>query len=262
MDDDQYETDAKENLIEECEHIWTEVEECMSRLLDLHTETVPESSVHSFLKISSVKALTSEYNQWQKREQKILSPDEEVLKEVEFENLQKLNKELELLLSCIHAEQKKVQQDFERSQQILMEQEQLLESLTAKQKELKQDDFHFSEKRALQELQSKMGKTVAFKEYLLAALGNFLKEHYPSLQESKHVKNKKKNLTEYPSAEVITVQEILEALINKMKQSPHDPYVTVDDSMWPPYIETLLRYGITLRHPEDPQKIRLEAFHQ
>lgn len=260
MDGNQYETDAKENLIEECEYIWTEAEECLTRLLEF--ETVPESNAHSFLKASSVKALTSEFSQWQKREHTILSADDEVLKEVEIGELQKINKELELLLSCIREEQKKGQQDLERNQKILMEQEQLLESLTLKQKELKQDEVHFSEKRAFQDLQSKIGKTVLFKEFLLEALADFLKEHYPSPKESEHMKNQKKSLTDHPSTEVMTMEELLEVLLNKMKQSPHDPYVTVDDSMWPPYIETLLRYGITLRHPEDPGKIRLEAFHQ
>lgn len=47
-----------------------------------------------------------------------------------------------------------------------------------------------------------------------------------------------------------------------MFDAPHDPYVKINDSFWPPYIELLLRNGIALRHPEDPTQIRLEAFHQ
>nr|XP_013807853.1 PREDICTED: centromere protein K [Apteryx mantelli mantelli] len=55
---------------------------------------------------------------------------------------------------------------------------------------------------------------------------------------------------------------VFQILINKLMSTPHEPYLTISDSFWPPYIELLLRYGIALRHPEDPNRIRLEAFHQ
>ena len=50
--------------------------------------------------------------------------------------------------------------------------------------------------------------------------------------------------------------------IKRLLDVQHVPYVKISDSFWPPYIELLLRNGIALRHPEDPTRIRLEAFHQ
>lgn len=55
---------------------------------------------------------------------------------------------------------------------------------------------------------------------------------------------------------------IFQALIGKTLDSAHDPYIRIKEEFWPPYIEMLLRYGIASRHPEDPNKMRLEAFHQ
>lgn len=52
----------------------------------------------------------------------------------------------------------------------------------------------------------------------------------------------------------------LQVLMNKVLKTPHDPYVTIDDTFWPPYIEMLLRYGIAVRHQENNFKIRLETF--
>lgn len=49
-------------------------------------------------------------------------------------------------------------------------------------------------------------------------------------------------------------------LMNKVLNTPHDPYVTIDDTFWPPYVEMLLRYGIAVRHQENNFKIRLETF--
>lgn len=51
-----------------------------------------------------------------------------------------------------------------------------------------------------------------------------------------------------------------QVLMNKVLNTPHDPYVTVDSTFWPPYVEMLLRYGIAVRHQESNFKIRLETF--
>lgn len=52
----------------------------------------------------------------------------------------------------------------------------------------------------------------------------------------------------------------LQQLMNKVLGAPHDPYVTIDNTFWPPYVEMLLRYGIAVRHQENNFKIRLETF--
>lgn len=48
--------------------------------------------------------------------------------------------------------------------------------------------------------------------------------------------------------------------MNQALNTPHDPYITIDDTFWPPYVEMLLRYGIAVRHQENNFKIRLETF--
>uniref|UniRef100_A0A673JAM6 Uncharacterized protein n=1 Tax=Sinocyclocheilus rhinocerous TaxID=307959 RepID=A0A673JAM6_9TELE len=68
--------------------------------------------------------------------------------------------------------------------------------------------------------------------------------------------------TVYGHAEInlISLSEIIERLTNKTLETPHDPYVTTDDTCWPPYTEMLLCNGIATRHPEDCSKIHLENF--
>ncbi|GCC43208.1 hypothetical protein chiPu_0026996, partial [Chiloscyllium punctatum] len=55
---------------------------------------------------------------------------------------------------------------------------------------------------------------------------------------------------------------LCQLLITKAMKSPHDPYLELDDTFWPPFLEALLRYGVVLRHPDDPHRIRLEEFNQ
>ena len=57
------------------------------------------------------------------------------------------------------------------------------------------------------------------------------------------------------------VLSTFQVLMNKCTDDEPDPYITLDESFWPPYIELLLRCGIALRHPQACQRIRLVPFH-
>ncbi|KAM6188177.1 LOW QUALITY PROTEIN: centromere protein K-like [Sarcoramphus papa] len=251
--------DAKEELLDECESIWKQTEEvCKSRLMLLGTETLQKSDAKLSLLMMRVKALTAEYNQWQKRSPEIISTNPDVLVALGKE-LQKVKNGLEMVLSTVQSKNKKIEEDLKREQQWHEEQEQILDALNGIEEEMKKQVVRFSEKRAFQELKNKMLKLRAYKEELLNALGEFLEEHFPFPEKGGSAK-KKKNSSEEPAVQLITLHEVLEILINKLMSTPHEPYLTIND-FWPPYIELLLRYGIALIHPEDPI-IRLEAFHQ
>ncbi|KAK4815531.1 hypothetical protein QYF61_003223 [Mycteria americana] len=177
--------------------------------------------------------------------------------------MQKVKNDLEMVLSTVQSKNKQLEEDLKREQQWHKEQEQILDALNGIEEETKTQVEQLSKKslntRAFHELHNKMLKLKIYKEDLLNALGAFLEEHFPLPEKGGSAK--KENSSEKPAVELITLHEILEILINKLMSTPHEPYVTINDSFWPPYIELLLRYGIALRHPEDPNRIRLEAFH-
>ncbi|XP_029432131.1 centromere protein K isoform X5 [Rhinatrema bivittatum] len=214
--------DAVEELIDQCDEKWRHMEKLQNKLTLLGTETVAESDAQ----------------------------------------LQKVDHELEMVRTCVQSKNKKLKDDLQREQKWLEEQQQLVEALTARQEELRNQVVEISEKRLIQELNKKIVKIRRYEEELLRALGEFLEEHFPLPEEQGNINKKKKGLPTDPPTQLITLHEILETLINKLTSTPHQPYLTLDETHWPPYIEMLLRYGIALRHPEDPSKIRLEAFHQ
>nr|XP_044994875.1 centromere protein K isoform X3 [Jaculus jaculus] len=172
---------------------------------------------------------------------------------------QKLRQDLEMVLTTLQSKNEKLKEDLEREQQWLNEQEQIMESLNLLHGELKNQVGTCSESRILNELKTKIISIKKFKEKILITLGKFLEDHFPLPHGN--IKKKRKNIQE-STAQLITLNEILEILINRMFDVPHDPYVKINDCFWPPYIELILRNGIALRHPEDPTQIRLEAFHQ
>ncbi|NWX46745.1 CENPK protein, partial [Steatornis caripensis] len=174
--------------------------------------------------------------------------------------LQKVKSDLEMVLSVVQSKNEKLEEELKREQQWYEEQEQVVAVLNRMEQEAKTKAEQLpKESAAFYELQHGILKLKMYKEELLNALGKFLEEHFP-LPENCESAIKKKS-SEEPTVELITLNDILKILINKLMSTPHKPYVTINDSFWPPYIELLLRYGIALRHPEDPNRIRLEAFH-
>ncbi|NXT77450.1 CENPK protein, partial [Zapornia atra] len=210
-----------------------------------------------------VKGLLEEHNRWQKKRPEVVSSSPDVLLALGQEELQKVKSDLEMLLSTLQSKNKRLEEDLKREQQWYKEQEQILYILNKIEEEAKKQVNHCSNKsltKASLELKNKTLRVNFFKEHLLNDLCGFLEEHFP-LPEKGGIAEKKKKCNENPSVELVTLQEIVEILTDKIISTPHEPYVAIRESFWPPYIEMLLRSGIALRHPEDPNRIRLEAFH-
>ncbi|XP_063819242.1 centromere protein K [Pseudophryne corroboree] len=256
---------SKKQLLQMHDELWQQFKQCHSQIMALDAETLPESGPQSkvqlYLLMMQVKALTVEYEQWLKREPRVISRKEDILLVVGKEELQNVDRDLETMLSISRAEARKLKSDLEKEQQWLSEQQQFLEGLRTKLKDLENLYANISEKSAARELKRKLRKESAYREELLAAFEHFLEEHFP-LPEEHDKRVKKKGPTEEPSVQLVPMNDILETLINKLMETPHDPYVVIQPEYWPPYIEMLLRFGIALRHPADANRIRLEAFHQ
>ncbi|XP_055968577.1 centromere protein K [Sorex fumeus] len=250
---------SEEELIQKCDKMWKDMEECQNKLSLIGTEILTDSNAQLSLSIMQVKHLTAELSQWQKETPEITPLSEDVLITLGKEEFQKLKHDLELVLSTIRAKNEKLKEDLEREQQWLHEQQQIMESLNLLHSELTQQVVPLSESSIIEKLEAKLHDVKEFKEKLLISLGAFLEDHFPLPE--RNVKKKKRNMQE-SNAQLITLHEMLEILINRLFDVPHDPYVKITDSFWPPYIELLLRNGIALRRPEDPSQIRIEAFHQ
>ncbi|KFR17970.1 Centromere protein K, partial [Opisthocomus hoazin] len=239
---------------------------CQSKLMLLGKETVLKSDDQLSLLTMQVKALTAEYNQWQNRSPEIISTNPDVLLALGKEELLKVKNDLEMVLSTVKLKNKQLVEDLKREQQWLDEQEQLLHALNGLEEETKTQAERLPRRStALNELQNKMLKIQLYREELLNALGEFLEDHFPLPEKGASSKKKVRFSSLLKSSCFVYFLNLIvllfQILINKLMSTPHEPYVTINESFWPPYLELLLRYGIALRHPEDPNRIRLEAFH-
>ena len=93
-----------------------------------------------------------------------------------------------------------------------------------------------------------------------------MKKYFPAPDEAETKRwLKKQGIRTDGDSEVVPfepLQSILEDLMNKSVDTPHDPYIQLDPKLhWQPYVQLLLRCGIAMRHPEEESKIKLTPFH-
>uniref|UniRef100_A0A673GYA4 Centromere protein K-like n=1 Tax=Sinocyclocheilus rhinocerous TaxID=307959 RepID=A0A673GYA4_9TELE len=208
--------------------------------------------------VNCLIAITSELEQWQEIEPTLLTTSPEVLLAVGKE-LQRLNSQLKMVPSCSQAKldvQKKI---LKREQTQQAEKKEALNAVCEKITRLQRENEK-SEHSILQDMKRKINNLKDYHSSLMEMLSDMLAEHFP-LPDPQGNGTKKKRAAAYDAEiNLISLSEIIERLTNKTLETPHDPYVSTDDTFWPPYTEMLLRNGIATRHPEDCNKIRMAIF--
>nr|XP_057932987.1 centromere protein K [Doryrhamphus excisus] len=247
---------AREELMDMCEQQFALLEKLQNEIILCEpdfSENPQEQSVNWLL------ATQAELEQWQTMEPRLLAQNSEVLLKAGKEEMLKLCSELELVLACAEAKRDKLKETKKLEQKWLEEKRQVINAVTDHAKLIQENNETLSEHSVLQDTKDKIQKMKVYQERLMESMGEILEKHVPPPRDDLSA-NKKKNIPEESNENLITLSEILELLMNKFLNTPHDPYVTIDSTFWPPYIEILLRHGIAVRHHENNFKIRLENF--
>ncbi|CAL1601935.1 unnamed protein product [Knipowitschia caucasica] len=238
---------AHGELLNQCEEQFAQLEKLQNEII-LSEPNCAENSPS----VNRLMATEAELKQWATMKPNLLSDNSEILLQTGKEEMLKLCSQLQMIVLCYEAKRDKLKETKELEEKWLEEKKQMLEAASDRVERLKMQKVTLSMHTTLKENIQKMK---LYQERLMDSLGHILEKHVPPPQlENK----KKKNPTQ--EVELISLNEILELLMNKVLTTPHDPYVDIDATFWPPYIEMLLRYGIALRHQENNFKIRLEPF--
>ncbi|XP_034044279.1 LOW QUALITY PROTEIN: centromere protein K-like [Thalassophryne amazonica] len=209
--------------------------------------------------VNTLMATEAELKQWLTTEPTLLAVNSEILLRAGKEEMLKLCSELEMIVSCYEAMRDKLRDSKKLEQKWLEEKKQVMVAASDHVERLQAEREKLSELSVLQETKDKIEKLKVYQERLMESLGDILEKHIPLPQkESTSNKKKKVSAAEF-NKDLISINEILEMLMNQFLNAPHD-LMTIDAAFWPPYVEMLLRYGIAVRHPENSFKIRLETF--
>lgn len=256
--DSEFSEVAQAELLNECEEQFARLQMLQNEIILSETDSCESPQDES---VNRLSAIAAELILWQKVEPKLLSTNPEVLHAIGTQELQKLNAQLEMVLSCSQAKRNKLRETLKCEQKWLEEKKEVLTAATDHVTRLKLESEQLSEYSVLQETKKKIQKMKDYQDRLMETLGDVLEEHFPLPLNETGANKKKKNIPQELNKNLISLNEILELLMNKTLETPHNPYVTVDDTFWPPYTEMLLRYAIATRHPEDSFRIRLETFY-
>ncbi|CAN9509935.1 unnamed protein product [Ophioblennius macclurei] len=253
----QLSEEAQSELMDLCEQQFMQMEKLQNEMIlsepDLN-ENPHEQSVNRLLHTEA------ELKQWLTAEPKLLSANSEILLQAGKEEMLKLCSELEMVASCYEAKRNKLTETKEVEETWLEEKKKVFTAVSDHAERLKAERENLSELSMLQDMKDKIQKMKSYQETLMSCLGNVLEKHLPPLDKEFSANMKKKNAKYEITDDLISLNEMLEVLMNKVLNTPHDPYVTVDATFWPPYVEMLLRHGIAVRHQENNFKIRLETF--
>ncbi|XP_061889563.1 centromere protein K isoform X2 [Entelurus aequoreus] len=237
---------AQEELMIRCEQQFEQLEKLQNEIIlcepDL-SENPQEQSVNRLL------ATEAELDRWRTVEPQLLAENPEVLLKAGKEEMRKLCSELEMVLSCVEAKRDNLRETKKLEEKWLEEKRQVLNAATSHANHIQEQNEKLSEHSVLQDTKDKIQKMKVYQEKLMESLGEILEKHIPP-----------PNIPEDTNEDLISLSDILELLMNKVLNTSHDPYVTIDSTFWPPYVELLLRYGIAVRHQENNFKIRLETF--
>lgn len=168
--------------------------------------------------------------------------------------------QLEETLQIIKGQRKQVEDDLKREEELLQQHQEVQKSLQIKIGILEQEKENVQGVTSqVKELERKKKSADVYLVEITKKLGSFLAENFP-LPSPDNLKGSKAKVHLDPNVRYISLQKLTEDLMNISYVRPHDPYIRIKESHWPPYIELLLRCGIAKRHPQDCNLIRLVAF--
>ncbi|KAM6230484.1 uncharacterized protein LJ264_015266 [Porphyrio hochstetteri] len=106
--------DAREKLLDECENMWSQMEECQSKLRLLRKKPILNSDGKLPLLKMRMKCLSEEHNQLQNKIPEVVSSGPDVLLSLGQDELQKVKSDLEILLSTLQSKNEQLDEDLKR----------------------------------------------------------------------------------------------------------------------------------------------------
>ncbi|XP_008316044.1 centromere protein K [Cynoglossus semilaevis] len=237
---------ARLDLLRLCSEQFAELQELQNAIL-YEPDSCEDEEV-----VSHLKATEDLLKQWRSAEPKALPSNSEVLVEAGIEEMVKLCSELQMVHSSYEAKRDTLRKIKELEEKWLENKKEIYNATVEHAEQLEKKKKTSSETSLLEDAKNDMQKMQAYLQTLMQCLGSVLEDHVPPIQIESTTNSEKD--------ENISLKDILELLMNKALNSPHDPYVDIGDIRWMPYVELLLRYGIVVRHHENNFKVCLENF--
>ncbi|XP_076839334.1 centromere protein K isoform X2 [Brachyhypopomus gauderio] len=187
---------VKAELLDECEQQFGILQKLQNEIILADTESGDGESSEA---MNRLNAMMTELEQWQEMEPKLLSTNPEILIALGKEELQRLNSQLKMVLSCSQAKRDSLRDLLQREQVWLKEKEEVLTAVTKKVNTMRDENERLSEQSVLQDMKIKITKVKDYYGNLMETLSDMLAEHFP-LPSQQAAGTKKKRVGFFPQS--------------------------------------------------------------
>ncbi|CAH1253691.1 CENPK [Branchiostoma lanceolatum] len=257
---------AKCEMKQECVEVWRDVNMVQQRLQET-AGAGPADHTSPLLAVSRAKQLQlqAQVEVLESKQPQLMSAHKKVVEAVLVNGLKESLEQLSELLPAMKAQQKELSASLELEEQLLQQRQELGRMLEGRLAEVP-DAQETSADSRVKTFRRKIKRAEQFHGNLVQNLEEFLDKHFPPPQPAngkrrrRHGSGPVDKTLDADDPQWETLNKMIETLINKSLDSPHDPYIPIEPRYWPPYVETLLRCGIAQRHPEDSMRFKLAPF--
>lgn len=252
--------ERRREIMDECEVTWENIQKTHHRLASRKKDRPPVGTDKSnaTLKIlqHKEKRLQAQLELRKNQDIEVVSKDPQFVETLLWNDIKKNISHLQQALGVVKEQRVEVAGDIATARKYLEEQKAIQRSLEEKIQAFQLDeDDEQQHTSVLSELHTKKKEASKYHLTVMNQLGKFLSDHFPApIDDSED--DRPRHQRQYCS-----LQHIIETLMNRLFESPHDCYVKILPTYWQPYIQLLLRSNIIQRHPDNCDLIRLVAFH-
>ncbi|XP_035668132.1 centromere protein K-like [Branchiostoma floridae] len=258
---------AKCEMKQECVEVWRDVNVLQQRLQEETGDASPTDRPSPLLAVSRAKQLQlqAQVEVLESQQPQLMSTHKKVVEAVLVNHLKESIEQLSELLPAMQAQQKELSASLELEEQVLHQRQELGRMLEARLAEVPEAHETSVDSR-VKTFRRKLKQAEQFHTDLVQRLAEFLDTHFPPPQPAKGKRRRRHGsgpvdkTLDVDDPQWTPLNTMIETLINKSVDSPHDPYIPMEPRYWPPYIEMLLRCGIAQRHPDDSNRLKLAPF--
>ncbi|KAF5909281.1 centromere protein K, partial [Clarias magur] len=198
---------VRDELLDECEEHFEVLQKLQN---EIASADVGPGDVETNEAQNRLNAVMMELEQWQEMEPKLPSANPEVLLAIGREELQRINSQLKMVLSCSQARRDALKDLLQREQAWREEKKEVLSAVTNQVVKLREENQKLSEHSILKDMKRKITKVKDYHGTLMETLSDILAEHFPLPgQQPVGTKRKQSALPDY-GTNLISLSEILE----------------------------------------------------
>ncbi|XP_019626772.1 PREDICTED: centromere protein K-like [Branchiostoma belcheri] len=258
---------AQCEMKQECVEVWRDVNMVQQSLDEETAGAGPADSHCPLLAVSRAKQLQlqAQVEVLESQQPQLMSTHKKVIEAVLVNLLQESLEQLAELLPAMKVQQKELSASLELEEQLLEQRQEIGRMLESRLAEVPEAQETSVDSR-VKTFRRKIKAAEQFHGNLVQSLAEFLDTHFPPPQPGKgkgrrrHGSGPVDRTLDVDDPQWETLNNMIETLICKSMDSPHDPYIPMEPRYWPPYVEMLLRCGIAQRHPEDSGRFKLAPF--